>query len=96
MAVDVAATYRLVRLIQVDSIFEKQREQLIIKYGDRKIAELLTCPWCLGVHVGAAVALARAIAPRIWGIAAAGLASSAGAGVITGLVDRLEHPDARE
>lgn len=88
-----AAVYRIVRLIQTDTIFETQREQLIVKYGHLKIIELLTCPWCLSVHVGAAVALVRAAAPRIWGIAAAGLASSAGASVITSLVERLEHED---
>jgi hypothetical protein len=96
LAVDLAATYRIVRLIQTDTIFEKQREALIIKYGDRKAAELITCPWCAGIWVGVGVAIARAVAPRIWGIAAAGLASSAGAGVITGLVDRMEHADTRE
>jgi hypothetical protein len=90
LVIDSLAVWRIVRFIQRDSLVEGPREELINRYGHLKIAELLTCPWCLSIWVGAAVTLARAAAPRVWGMIARGLAFSAGAGVITGLVDRLD------
>lgn len=88
--VDALAVFRIVRFLQRDSLIEQQREQLINRYGHLKATELLTCPWCLSIWVAAGVVLARGAAPRLWGKIAAGLAFSAGAGVITGLVDRLD------
>jgi hypothetical protein len=90
LVIDAVAVWRIVRFVQRDSLVERQREELINRYGHLKIAELLTCPWCLSIWVGAAVVLARAGAPRLWGMIARGLAFSAGAGVITGLVDKLD------
>lgn len=87
---DALAVWRIVRFVQRDSLIERQREDLINRYGHLKIMELVTCPWCLSIWVGAAVVLARATAPRLWGMIARGLAFSAGAGVITGLVDKLD------
>jgi hypothetical protein len=92
-AVDALATYRIVRLIQEDTILDGPREQIMIKYGHLRIAELMTCPWCLSVWVGMGVAIARVATPRLWGIAARGLASSAGASLITGMAGRLETTD---
>lgn len=31
-----------------------------------KLATLVTCRWCMGVWVGAAVVVARRVAPRVW------------------------------
>lgn len=87
---DALAVWRIVRFIQRDSLIEEPREALINRYGHLKISELLTCPWCLGIWVAAGVVGARAVAPRVWGMIARGLAFSAGAGVITGLVDQLD------
>lgn len=87
---DALAVWRIVRFVQRDSLVEEPREALINRYGHLKIAELLTCPWCLSIWVAAGVVLARAAAPRVWGMIARGLAFSAGAGVITDLVDQLD------
>lgn len=87
---DALAVWRIVRFVQRDSLVEELREALINRYGHLKIAELLTCPWCLSIWVAAGVVIARAAAPRVWGMIARGLAFSAGAGVITGLVDQLD------
>lgn len=91
LVIDALAVWRIVRFIQRDSLIEEPREELINRYGHLKISELLTCPWCAGIWVAAGVVLARQVAPRLWGKIAQGLAFSAGAGVITGLVDRLEE-----
>lgn len=90
LVIDALATWRIVRFIQRDSLIEEPREELINRYGHLKISELLTCPWCLGIWVAAGVVGARATTPRLWGMIARGLAFSAGAGVITGLVDQLD------
>ena len=91
LVIDALATWRIVRFIQRDSLIEKPREELINRYGHLKISELLTCPWCLSPYVAAGVVIARATTPRLWGMIARGLAFSAGAGVITGLVDQLDQ-----
>lgn len=87
---DALAVWRIVRFVQRDSLIEEPREAMINRWGHLKIMELVTCPWCLSIWVAAGVVLARAVAPRLWGKIARGLAFSAGAGVITGLVDQLD------
>lgn len=91
LVIDAIAVWRVVRFVQRDTLIEKQREQLINRWGHLKITELLTCPWCLSPYVAAGAVLARHRAPRVWGMIARTLAFSAGAGVITGLVDQLEE-----
>ena len=44
-----------------------------------RLATLVTCRWCAGVWIAAAVTAARLIAPRAWEPVARGLALSAGA-----------------
>ena len=88
--IDAVAVFRIVWFIQRDSLIEKQREQVINRYGHLKAIELLQCPWCLSPYIAAGVLLARAVAPRLWGKIARALAFSAGTGVITGLVDKLD------
>lgn len=99
VALDAVAVYRLVRLLQQDQITEVPREAFIRRYGVVRHGvdwgALASCPWCLSVWIGAGVVLARTAAPRVWGMAARGLAFSAGTGVISGLIDRLES-DHRE
>jgi hypothetical protein len=43
-----------------------------------KLATLVTCRWCAGVWIAAAVTGARLLAPKAWDVAARGLALSAG------------------
>lgn len=89
---DLLAVWRIVRFIQRDSLIETQREWVINNWGGGhlRLGELLQCPWCLSIWVAAGVVAARRLAPRVWGMVARGLAFSAGAGVITGLVDQLD------
>lgn len=95
LAVDAAAVYRLVRLAQVDDITQGPREAFVRRYGATKggiaWSALADCPWCLSIWVAGGVVIARAVSPRLWGMIARALAFSAAAGVITGLVDQLEH-----
>ena len=89
---DAIAVWRIVRFVQRDSLIEKQREWVINNWGGGylRLGELLQCPWCLSIWVAAGVVITRRLAPRLWGMIARGLAFSAGAGVITGLVDKLD------
>lgn len=89
---DAIAVYRIVRFVQRDTLIETQREYVINNWGGGhlRLGELLQCSWCLSIWVAAGVVLARAAAPRVWGMIARGLAFSAGAGVITALVDQLD------
>lgn len=92
--VDAAATYRLVRLYQVDSITEPIRNRVddwLLKRGHHKALELSQCPHCLSVWVAAGVVVARAASPRVWDMIARGLAFSAVTGVVTEVMDRLDQ-----
>lgn len=52
-----------------------------------KLATLVTCRWCSGAYVAAAVVIARRRFPRQWAPIAEALALSAGAALIAGLED---------
>lgn len=97
LVTDAAAVYRLVRLLQQDEITEVPRTWFVRHFGVQRHGvnwgALADCPWCLSIWIAAAVVLARAGAPRLWGMAARGLAFSAGAGVISELLNRLERDD---
>lgn len=82
------ATYRLTRLVALDSIWEDTRGRLIGWAGDgswrrAKIGELVGCPWCVSVHAGALVVVAAYHVPGVWfdGPALV-LAASAAAGLL--------------
>jgi hypothetical protein len=51
------------------------------------VATLVTCRWCAGIWIAAAVTAARLVAPRAWGPVSRGLALSAGAVLLSGLED---------
>lgn len=87
------ATYRLVRLAQVDDISLRPRNALLRRYAGKKGAALIDCPWCLSVWVGFGVVLARSVHPRVWGLVARALAFSAATGLITEIVDQMEDAD---
>lgn len=53
-----------------------------------KLAYLVTCPWCSGAYVAAAVVVARRLVPRLWSPVAEALALSAAAGLIA---ENLQH-----
>lgn len=50
-----------------------------------KLATLITCRWCAGVWIGAAVVAARRGAPRAWQPLAEALSLAAAAALIAGL-----------
>jgi hypothetical protein len=50
-----------------------------------RAATLVTCRWCAGIWIAAAVTAARMFAPRAWDPMARGLALSAGAVLLSGL-----------
>jgi hypothetical protein len=52
-----------------------------------RLATLLTCRWCAGIWIAAAVTTARAVAPRAWEPVARGLALSASAVLLSRLED---------
>lgn len=100
LAIDALAVYRLVRLAQRDEITTSLRVWFVTRHGGKgkhmSWSALADCPWCLGMWVAGGTVVARTVAPRLWGKIARALAFSAGAGVITGLVDQLEQADRRE
>lgn len=55
--------------------------------GAPKLAKLITCRWCSGAYVSAAVVIARRRFPRQWAPIAEALALSASAALIAGLED---------
>lgn len=83
LVVDAIATYRLTRLVQEDSLLDRPREWVLDRWGHRKAAELVTCPWCAGVWVAAGVVAARVLFPRAWPVCARVLAASAVTGLLS-------------
>lgn len=83
LLVDALATYRLARLVTTDTLPPAKafRAAIIRRYGpESAVAELVHCPWCVGVWAAAGVVTARRIAPRMWDPVATGLALAAAAG----------------
>lgn len=89
--VDALAVYRLTKLVNDDEITADIRDKLLERFHpeDTKIGYLITCPWCVSIYMGAAVALAREVAPRPWRVASRALAFSAVAGLTSLLTEKL-------
>jgi len=88
--VDVAATYRLTRLIIADEITTEARDKALegidrLQKKHPKLAEkleyMLDCPWCVSVWAGAVIFTLRRVNPEladlISGLLAASLVSGA-------------------
>lgn len=84
LAVDALATYRLTVLAVEDTIFSPIRNRIV--EGSRFGMELITCPWCISIWLGAAVVLFTALAPVAWFYLACVLAFSAVAGLLSSTV----------
>lgn len=95
LVIETLAVYRATRLLQRDDLppLPEIREKLMDRYGASPWSALIDCPWCLGVWVGGASALLRAVAPRLWRIGATVLASSAVAGLISEWVASMDLPE---
>lgn len=80
---DVAATYRLTKLIMDDKITEDFRNLIFEKFPrDSKLSYLITCPWCVSVWAGLSIFTLRKISPETADIVSGLLAASAVTGVI--------------
>jgi hypothetical protein len=81
---DALAAYRLTHFITEDRVpLGALRERVTNRHPDSLLAEWFTCPWCSGVPVAALVVAMRSLLPRAWPYAAAGLAYSAVAGLLS-------------
>lgn len=78
------AAHRLTRLALLDTMpFGTLRDRLIRRKPHGRVAELLTCPWCLGWWVSASVVLAACVLPRrLWQPIAVALAASSVAALL--------------
>lgn len=77
------ASYRLTRLLQLDSILDGPRNRFLDKHAADRLGELVNCPWCLGFWVSLAVVLAAVLLPRrLWEPAVVTLAGSAVVGLL--------------
>jgi len=87
--VDAMAVHRLTTLLQNDEVWPvlEAREAFERWAGDTRWADLASCPWCLSIHLGIAVAVARRLFPRAWPVVARVLASSAVAGHLARVAD---------
>lgn len=69
LATDGLAAWRLTHLVTADVFppVEHAREQIMGRFGpDSPVSYLVTCPYCVGVWAGLAIAVARKVAPRQW------------------------------
>ena len=54
-AIDVAATWRITRLVMDDEITRPLREAVTYRWPESKAAYLVACPYCVSVWAGAVV-----------------------------------------
>jgi hypothetical protein len=93
VAVDAMASYRLTRLLISDGIADRPRSALtgsLRGRGNRKLVELIECPWCTGFWVAVGVVAARRLVPAAWDPVARILAFSAAAGLVASRVRSLD------
>jgi Protein of unknown function (DUF1360) len=96
LVVDALASYRLVKLVRDDRIFEPVRETVVERQGPperSKLSYLLNCPWCLSFYVGGALTLCRGRWPDATEAVARTLALSALTGLASQHLD--QHPEQR-
>jgi hypothetical protein len=84
VAVLMLAAHRLTRLGLLDRVpFGWLRNRLINRKPDGYVAELLSCPWCLGWWASLGVVLAALTLPRaLWQPVAVALAASSVAALL--------------
>lgn len=83
LAIDIAATYRLTKLVIDDEILADIREKIWEKYPPEttKIGYLTTCPWCVSIWMGGVVFFIRKTNPEFATYISSTLAASAVTGV---------------
>jgi hypothetical protein len=93
---DALTVARIVRFIQQDTLIEVPREWLqgwLVSHSQWKAMELLSCPWCLSVHVAAGWTALRLLAPRIAAPVGTALASSYAASAMIELMAKINTDD---
>lgn len=85
LAVDGAATYRLTRLLTLDSVppIKRVRDKVLHRWESSPWSELAVCPWCMSVWLAAFVVVARLLVPSAWSPVALVLTYSAVTGWIS-------------
>lgn len=81
LLIDIAATYRLTKLILEDNIAEGFREFIFEHFPNTKLSYFVTCPWCVSFWMGVAVFVLRRYYPQHADIFSGALAASAVTGV---------------
>ena len=82
VAVDIAATYRLTKLVMDDKITEELRFKIYEKFPKgSKVAYFIGCPWCVSIWAGAVIFTLRKVNPAGADIVSGLLAASAATGV---------------
>lgn len=80
---DIAATYRLTKLVLDDKLTEELRIKIYQKFPrDSKISYFIGCPWCVSVWAGAVIFTLRKVNPTGADIVSGLLAASAVTGVV--------------
>lgn len=65
LAVGALAVHRITRLVTEDSITEPLRRPVIQERPDSRLADFLTCPWCVSVWAAAGWLALTTAAPRL-------------------------------
>lgn len=83
LLVDIAATYRLTKLILDDKLTEDLRNAIYTRFPrDSKISYFVGCPWCVSVWAGAVIFTLRKVNPTGADIVSGLLAASAATGIV--------------
>lgn len=82
VALDIAATYRLTKLVLDDKLTEDLRLAIYARFPkDSKISYFIGCPWCVSIWAGAVIFTLRKVNPAGADIVSGLLAASAATGV---------------
>lgn len=83
LLIDIAATYRLTKLMLDDTIMDDVRNKIWDRYPPEstKIGYLFTCPWCMSIWAGIVVFGLRRINPEFANYTSSLLTASAVTGI---------------
>lgn len=84
LSLDALACYRLTRFVAEDRVpLGPLRDRFVEHRPDAAFTTWFTCPWCSSMYVAAVVLGLHALLPAVWPYAAAVLALSAIAGLLS-------------
>lgn len=82
LLLDIAATYRLTRLVLDDKLTEELRNSIRSRFPkDSKIVYFIGCPWCVSIWAGLVIFTLRRLNPTGADYVSGVLAASAATGV---------------